>query len=136
MDTLKQSSTPKQLHGKVLNTQMLLGLAMDFCDNVNQETLSKIESSVSRLISEETRVIQDDAYMDLKQTLDDEIGMDPVHESQINQIIKRAMQSAVRKLQANLSRFLPNFDEILSETAKFKQRVAPMVQRIKDMNYV
>jgi hypothetical protein len=60
---------------------MLLGLAMDFCESVNQESISKIESSVSRLISEETRVIQDDTYMDLKMMLEDEIGMDPINEA-------------------------------------------------------
>ena len=81
MDSLKMSARPKELHGKVLNTSMLLGLAMDFCESVNQESISKIESSVSRLISEETRVIQDDAYMDLKMMLEDEIGMDPINEA-------------------------------------------------------
>ena len=115
---------------------MLLGLAMDFCESVNQESVSKIESSVSRLISEETRVIQDDAYMELKMMMEDEIGMEPINEAQITEITKRAMQQAVRKLQLSLSRFLPNFDEILSETSKFKQRVQPMVQRFKDINYV
>ena len=54
---------------------------MDFWESVNQESISKIESSVSRLISEETRVIQDDAYMDLKMMLEDEIGMDPINEA-------------------------------------------------------
>ena len=41
----------------MLNAQMLLGLVMDFCEAVNQEGAPKIESSVSRLIQEETRVI-------------------------------------------------------------------------------
>jgi hypothetical protein len=60
---------------------MLLGLAMDFCDSVNQDSVSKIESSVSRLISEETRVIQDDAYMELKTMLEEEIGVEPINEA-------------------------------------------------------
>jgi len=36
----------------------------------------------------------------------------------------------------SLSRFLPDFDEILTETTKLKQRVAPLIQRYKDYNYV
>lgn len=70
---------------------MLLGLAMDFCDSVNEENAPKIESSVSRLISEETRVIQDDAYLELKMMLEEEIGMEPINEAQITEITKRAM---------------------------------------------
>ena len=70
---------------------MLLGLAMDFCDSVNEENAPKIESSVSRLISEETRVIQDDAYLELKMMLEEEIGMEPINEAQITEITKTAM---------------------------------------------
>lgn len=40
-----------------LNAQMFLGLAMDFCEAVNDEDTPKIESSVGRVLSEETRVI-------------------------------------------------------------------------------
>lgn len=64
---------------------------MDFCDSVNEENAPKIESSVSRLISEETRVIQDDAYLELKMMLEEEIGMEPINEAQITEITKRAM---------------------------------------------
>ena len=42
----------------------------------------------------------------------------------------------VRGFQMSLSRFLPDFDEILVETAKLKQRVAPLIQSYKDQNYV
>lgn len=54
---LRSRSRPKELHGKVLNSQMLLGMAMDFCDSVNADGAPKIDSSVQRLIAEETRVI-------------------------------------------------------------------------------
>ena len=60
---------------------MLLGLAMDFCDSINQEGAPKIDSSVQRLIAEETRVIQDDAFLELKTYLENEIGMEPVTET-------------------------------------------------------
>ena len=76
---------------------MLLGLAMDFCDSVNQENAPRIETSVMRLIFEETRVIQDDAYMELKMTLEEEIGLEPINEAQITEITKRAMQMTIRK---------------------------------------
>jgi hypothetical protein len=70
---------------------MLLGLAMDFCDSVNKENVPKIETSVRRLISEETRVIQDDAHMELKMALEEEIGLEPINEAKIIDITKRAM---------------------------------------------
>lgn len=54
---------------------------MDFCDSVNQEGAPKIDSSVQRLIAEETRVIQDDAFLELKTYLENEIGMEPVTET-------------------------------------------------------
>ena len=47
-----------------LNAQMFLGLAMDFCEAVNDEDTPKIESSVGRVLSEETRVIQDDCFLE------------------------------------------------------------------------
>ena len=62
MDQLKQTCRVKQIHGKSFNGSMLLGLAMDFCDAVNDEDTPKIESSVMRLVQEETQIIQDDAY--------------------------------------------------------------------------
>lgn len=40
-----------------LNAHMFLGLAMDFCEAVNDEDTPKIENSVGRVLYEETRVI-------------------------------------------------------------------------------
>jgi hypothetical protein len=57
LEQLKQTCKVKELHGKSFNGQMLLGLAMDFCDAVNSEDTPKIESSVTRLVQEETQVI-------------------------------------------------------------------------------
>ena len=105
---------------------MLLGLVMDFCEAVNQEDAPKIESSVNRLIQEETRVIQDDAYLELKNILDEEIGMEPITEAQMSETVRKALQQTVRSLQYSLSRFL-TFDEILQGTNKYKQRVAQLV---------
>lgn len=56
---------------------------MDYCDSVNEEGAPKIDSSVQRLIAEETRVIQDDAFLELKTHLEDEIGMEPITDAQI-----------------------------------------------------
>lgn len=114
---------------------MLLGLVMDFCEAVNQEDAPKVESSVNRLILEETRVIQDDAYFELKSILDEEIGMEPVTEAQMNETTRRALQQTVRSLQYNLSRLLA-FDEILQETTKFRQRAGNLIQSVKTLGYV
>ena len=66
---------------------MLLGLAMDFCESVNDDETPKIENSVSRVLEEETRVIQDDCYLEFQTQLDDEIGLEPLKDSEINPII-------------------------------------------------
>ena len=122
MDQLKQTCRVKQLHGTSVNGQMLLGLAMDFCDAVNSEDTPKIESSVTRLVQEETQVIQDEAYTQLQAAIESELGLDPVTDKQLGDILTRAQQNSIRTLQCNLARFL-SYDEILDETQRFKQRV-------------
>ena len=77
---------------------MILGLVMDFCEAVNQESAPKIESCVNRLIQEETRVAQDDAYLELKNILDEEIGLEPVTQSQMTETARKAVQQTVRSL--------------------------------------
>ena len=64
--TVRQDLEPKKLHGKELNSQMLLGLAMDFCESINSAEAPKIKSSVDRLISEEVRVIEDESFNEFK----------------------------------------------------------------------
>ena len=113
---------------------MLLGLAMDFCEAVNSEDAPKIENSVNRVVQEETRVIHDDCYFEIQQSLEDEIGLDPLKEEQLNKIIKNAKQKAIYSLQTKLSRFL-DFDDILEETKKFKLRLAPMIKSKEELNY-
>lgn len=127
---MKQTCKVKTIHGKSFNGQMLLGLAMDFCEAVNSEDSPKIESSVTRLVQEETQVIQDEAYSQLQVALDEEIGLedigahgsDPIPEKQFTDIARRALQNSVRTLQCNLARFL-SYEEILEETHRFKQRI-------------
>ena len=63
---------------------MLLGLAMDFCEAVNAEDAPKIENSVSRVVQEETRVIQDDSFFELQNILEEEIGLEPIQDDQID----------------------------------------------------
>ena len=70
---------------------MLLGLAMDFCEAVNDEEAPKIENSVNRVLEEETRVIQDDCYLEFSNTLDDEIGVEPLKDTEINAIIQKCV---------------------------------------------
>jgi hypothetical protein len=77
---------------------MLLGLAMDFCDAVNSEDTPKIESSVIRLVQEETQVIEDEAYSQLQAAIDSELGLDPVPEKQLKDIMNRATRNSVRTL--------------------------------------
>lgn len=119
---MKQTCKVKQLHGKSFNGQMLLGLAMDFCDAVNSEDTPKIESSVTRLVQEETQVIQDEAYTQLQAAIESELGLEPASEPQLREVLTRAKQNSVRTLQYNLARFL-SYDEIMLETQRFKQRV-------------
>ena len=113
---------------------MLLGLAMDFCEAVNADDAPKIENSVGRVVQEETRVIQDDSFLELQNVLEEEIGLEPIQEDQIDSIIKKAVQETIKNLQLKLSRFL-EFSEVLEETTKFKQRMAPMLKEKKDVNY-
>lgn len=80
INDVRYQTKPKTLSGKVLNSQMLLGLVMDYCEAVNSDETPKVESSVMRLVAEETRVIQDDAFYELKTVLDDEIGVEPVNQ--------------------------------------------------------
>ena len=115
---------------------MLLGLAMDFCEAVNSEDSPKIESSVTRLVQEETQVIQDEAYSQLQVAVDEEIGLDPIPEKQFTDVARRALQNAVRTLQCNLARFL-SYEEIMEETHRFKQRIQQtgILKRKEDSNY-
>ena len=50
MEDLKINCKVKEIHGKVLNSQMLLGLTMYFCESLNMDKLPKIESTIGRLI--------------------------------------------------------------------------------------
>ena len=61
----------------------------------------------------------DDCYFELKTTLEENIGMEPITKDQIETIIKKSVQDSIKNLQTKLSRFL-DFDEILEETKKFK----------------
>lgn len=135
LDTLKSNCQPKELDGKVLNAQMFLGLAMDFCEAVNNEDVPMIESSVSRLVSEETRVIEDDCYFELKNNLDEDLSMETTSEAQLQSITNRNKHHIIRKFQQSLSRFL-SFPEIILQTKKFKARIKPMIERYNDYNYV
>jgi len=136
MQQLKQTCRVKTIHGKSFNGQMLLGLAMDFCEAVNSEDSPKIESSVTRLVQEETQVIQDEAYSQLQVAVDEEIGLDPIPEKQFTDVARRALQNAVRTLQCNLARFL-SYEEIMEETHRFKQRIQQtgILKRREDSNY-
>lgn len=138
LQELKQKSKSKTLklkdQKKMLNGQMLLGLAMDFCEAVNADEAPKIDNSVSRVVQEETRVIQDDSFLELQNMLEEDIGLEPIQEDQIDSIIKKSVQETIKGLQLKLSRFL-EFSEVLEETTKFKQRMAPMLKEKKDVNY-
>lgn len=138
IDELKQNSQPKALElreeTKFLNAQMLLGLAMDFCEAVNDEETPKIESSVSRVLQEETRVIADDCFFEFQTLLDQEIGLDPTHDDIVNSLLQKCQREVISTFQLKLSRFL-EFDDILEETKKFKQRLAPLIQSKQDVNY-
>lgn len=46
VENLKDTCRVKQIGGKSFNGQMLVGLAMDFCEAVNAEDTPKIQSSV------------------------------------------------------------------------------------------
>ena len=50
---------------------MFLGLAMDFCEAVNDEETPKIENSVGRVLSEETHYIQDDCFFEFQSILEE-----------------------------------------------------------------
>ena len=114
---------------------MLLGLAMDFCEAINSSDIPKIENSVGRVLQEETRVIHDDCYAELQQTLDEEISIeDPLKKEQLDAIIYEAKSRAIMDLELRLSRFL-EFDEILLETKKFKTRLQPLIKSKEEQNY-
>lgn len=50
---VKASTQTKICGGQKLNGQMLLGLAMDFCEAVSSDQVPKIQNSVARLVQEE-----------------------------------------------------------------------------------
>ena len=52
---------------------MLLNIAMDFCEALNSDDAPKIENSVNRVIQEETRVVQDDSFLELQNSLEEQI---------------------------------------------------------------
>ena len=54
---------------------------MDFCDAVNSDDAPKIENSVSRVVQEESRVIQDDSFLELQNILEEEI-VPPIHQDE------------------------------------------------------
>jgi hypothetical protein len=126
---------PKNIHGKDLNSQMLLGLAMDFCEAINANDSPKIQTSISRLIAEETLVIADDFFNELKRATEEQLIHEPLSDVQLRRVIKRMEMQAVRSLQMGLSRFYPDFEDILAETKKFKARMEPVLQSLRDANY-
>lgn len=89
---LKSKAQAKSLTHKdiktYLNPQMLLGLAMDFCEAVNSADAPKIETSVGRVLQEETQVISDDCYFELQSMLEEKIGLDPLPKDKVEEIIK------------------------------------------------
>ena len=75
---------------------MLLGLAMDFCEAVNAEDAPKIESSVGRVVLQETRVIHDDCYFELQTILSEKIGYEDLFsDKEFNQIVNDSMKDAI-----------------------------------------
>jgi hypothetical protein len=68
---------------------MFLGLAMDFCEALNKDDAPKIENSVSRVVQEETRFIQDDTYLELQNNLEEELGLEPITDEKLRAVIKQ-----------------------------------------------
>jgi len=47
-----------------------------------------------------------------------------------------AKLQVIKNLELRLCRFLPDFDDILDYTARFKERLAPVASGYRNQNYV
>ena len=90
LDDLKAGVQVKTAAGKSLNGQMLLGLAMDFAEAVSSDDVPRIESSVGRLVQEEIAIIELEAFDELKESLETELGLEPTTEDNFAEVTARA----------------------------------------------
>ena len=61
-----QRSKPKIVNSKSINGPMLLGLAMDYVNSVNDTSIPTVMTALDRVVSSESRRILDNLMFDVK----------------------------------------------------------------------
>jgi len=73
-DRVIKNMSAKLFEGKSITGTMLLNLAFEYCDALNNDIAPQVYSTVERVLFAETRKICDDLIMEFYDAVDDEFS--------------------------------------------------------------
>eukprot|EP00347_Sterkiella_histriomuscorum_P019605 403340994 len=133
---MKKKLKPKIINGKFLNTSMFLSLALEYIDAINSKETPTVLAAIDRVIQAETSKIGDELYDKFCHQIEESISEEcmPFTKETFQKIVKKLTKENKTALSKQLSQIL-NFQEILKEQQKFKERILDVVERKYQQNY-